>query len=332
MSSSAIAVFSDIHDLQAALSSEAPANLVLTRGGRFYARLAQIGLPQITVWRVDENLPRIAFIDNNEEKFLISFSNSGSSQMVWAGLAMDPNQMISVGPRERLHVRSLGPCQWNAIWFSAVELARYGRSVLGADVMIPDGICRWTIPHVRIRQLRQLTGAAASSITRHPQPLVTNVALHGLEQEIIHQLMKCIGSATVAPGSRRWRLSHQTAVNAEDLVTDTLGRELRAKDACTALGVSHRRLREDCATHLGLGFAPYKKLKRLEAARQTLSKGRDTDITVAAVAHQFGFRHAGQFARLYQELFGELPSVTTSRGPRRSLPQLSLRQRASGAA
>lgn len=326
MSCSAVVVFGDVQDFTAALSADAPLDVVLTKGGRFYARLTRVGLPEITVWRVEETLPRIAFINNHEDRFLIFFSNPGSSRAIWAGLELDDNHVVSVGPGERLHGRTLGPCQWYAIWFPAAELARYGRAVLGMDAPIPGGICRWTIPSARLRGLRFLTTSAANSIVHHPQPLTGETAVHGLEQEIIDQLMKCLASGFVDTGSRRWRQSHQIAVKVERLVVDTLRQDLRVEAICTALEVSERRLRHDCALHLGLGVARYKKLKRLEAARRLLSDGLNPDTTVAAVALQFGIRHMGRFAGAYQELFAELPSVTAARGPRRSLPRLSLRR------
>lgn len=323
-------VLGDVQDFTAALSTEALVDVVLTKGGRFYARLARVGLPEITVWRVEETLPRIAFIDNHEDRFLVSCPNPGSSRAVWAGLELDDNHMVTVGPGERLHARTLGACQWNAIWFPAAELARYGRAVLGMDAPIPGGVCRWTISSARLRELRFLTTSAANSIVRHPQPLTGDTAVHGLEQEIIDQLMKCLASGVADTGSGRSRQSHRTAVNVERLVVDTLRQDLRIEAVCAALGVSERRLRHDCALHLGLGVARYKQLKRLEAARRLLSNGRDPDTTVAAAALQFGIRHMGRFAGAYQELFGELPSVTAARGPRRSLPRLSLRRVVTG--
>ena len=329
MSSSSVFVFGDVHDFQAALSTEARADLVLTRGGPFYARLERVGLPQIAIWRVEETLPRIAFIHNQEDKVLIFLPDPGGSRVVWAGLELGTNHMISVGPRECLHAHTSGPCRWNAIWFPAAALARYGRSVLGTDTPIPNGICRWEVPPTLIRELRLLTRSATNSITRHPQPLTGNEAMHGLEQQIIHELMGCIVSAARDTGSSSWRRSHQTMVRLERYLADALRRDLAVKDLCSVLGISDRRLRSDCATHLGVSFVPYTKLKRLQAVRQTLAAGLESDATVADVAHQFGFHHPGRFAGFYRKLYGELPSVTASRRVSGAEPKLRMPWRTS---
>src|SRR5579875_3845507 len=96
MRSSAISVFSDVRDLQAALSIAARADLVLAQGGRFYARLTRVELPQIAVWHVEETLPRIAFIENQTDNVLLAFSASRDTPMVWAGIELNVDTMISI--------------------------------------------------------------------------------------------------------------------------------------------------------------------------------------------------------------------------------------------
>lgn len=326
MSSSAVFVFGDVKDFQAALSME----VVLTRGGPFYARLARMELPQIAIWLVEETLPRIAFVHNREDKFLLVFPNPGGGRLVCAGLELGANHMISVGPRACLHAHTLGPCQWNAIWFPAAALARYGRSMLGTDRPIPEGICRWEVSPGLLRELRLLARSAGSSITRRPQPLTGIAAMHGLEQQIVDELMGCLASAAADTGSPGWRQSHRTMVKLERYVTDALCQELTIRELCAALDVSDRRLRRDCAVHLGVSLVSYTKLKRLQAARWVLAEGLGEDMTVAAVAERFRFHHAGRFAGSYRALFGELPSVTASRGARGEGVTLRLARRVAG--
>jgi AraC-like DNA-binding protein len=65
------------------------------------------------------------------------------------------------------------------------------------------------------------------------------------------------------------------------------------------------------------GYSPmaFAKSVRLRRARELLLSG-DPAITVASAAQACNFANPGHFARYYRETFGELPSVTASRGVR----------------
>ena len=88
-------------------------------------------------------------------------------------------------------------------------------------------------------------------------------------------------------------------------------------DLCQVAYVSRRSLIQGFRDHLGMGPMQYLKLQRLHSARRALLRSDPREATVTAVAAEFGFLNAGHFARDYQNLFGERPSVTLRQsGPR----------------
>lgn len=79
-------------------------------------------------------------------------------------------------------------------------------------------------------------------------------------------------------------------------------------------GVSTRALQTGFRRFRNTTPMAYLRAFRLELARAELAKAGRQGLSVAAIAHTFGFAHLGRFARDYQAHFGELPSETRCRG------------------
>jgi AraC-like DNA-binding protein len=259
------------------------------------------------IWQVEESLPRIAFIECPEDKVLFSFPASGRETMIWAGIEIGADHIVTVGPRQRLHVRTQGPCRWNAISFSAATLAQYRRWLVGAEPAIPDEVCRWNVSPTARRELVHLTSVATRAIAHNPQPLTGNHTVHGLEQQFIHALVECLASCTPDADSDLRRRSQRVAVELERSLEESSGQDLKARNFCSATGVSERFLRYTCSTQLGMGFHSYRRLRQLQAVRRALSEGPAANVSIAEVAHRFGFCHPGTLASAYRQFFGELP-------------------------
>jgi AraC family ethanolamine operon transcriptional activator len=75
------------------------------------------------------------------------------------------------------------------------------------------------------------------------------------------------------------------------------------------IGTPVRTLQAASVSVTGLSIQRYLRFKRLSQARCQLSKGI---LSVKAVALANGFWHLGDFARVYTQAFGELPSQTQS--------------------
>jgi AraC-like DNA-binding protein len=84
-------------------------------------------------------------------------------------------------------------------------------------------------------------------------------------------------------------------------------------DVAAAVHLSPRGLQ--VAFRRTLDETPSEALRRarLDAAHRDLAGAEAGSTTVAAVAHRWGFAHAGKFAARYREAYGEHPSATRAR-------------------
>ncbi|MDT7672755.1 MAG: hypothetical protein QOD82_657 [Pseudonocardiales bacterium] len=87
-------------------------------------------------------------------------------------------------------------------------------------------------------------------------------------------------------------------------------RPVTVADLAAHCWVSVRSLQEGFQRHIG--EAPLRHLRtiRLARVRAELLASDPHQVTVASVAHRWGFGHMGRFAAVYTARFGEPPSVT----------------------
>jgi AraC-like DNA-binding protein len=84
-------------------------------------------------------------------------------------------------------------------------------------------------------------------------------------------------------------------------------------DVCRAIGISQPTLFRAFQQSLGIAPKEYLLIRRLHLCRQRLLHDLNSEISVQAVANDFGFWHLGRFGRAYRTLFGEMPSQTLRR-------------------
>ena len=132
MPGSVISVFSEPDEFQAALREEGVLNLLVTGHGQFRARLTQVTLHHLRLSAGDERLSRIAFAIVPANTLFVSLPAGERPAPIWDGMEMRVGEMITLGPGQRVHARSDGPCHWGAIRLPAEELAQYGDALSGA--------------------------------------------------------------------------------------------------------------------------------------------------------------------------------------------------------
>jgi AraC-like DNA-binding protein len=71
--------------------------------------------------------------------------------------------------------------------------------------------------------------------------------------------------------------------------------------------VSVRTLQEGFRRHLGMSPMAYLRTVRLRHAHRELRSANPTHVTVASIAHRWGFSHLGRFAAAHKAMFGETP-------------------------
>lgn len=99
---------------------------------------------------------------------------------------------------------------------------------------------------------------------------------------------------------------------AEQYMMTHLYDNLHSKDICQVANVSQRTLEYIFRDYYGVTPKAYLKRLRLNQVHKRLKQADSQYIEIAAIAHEFGFSHLGQFAQDYKLLFGELPSETIS--------------------
>ncbi len=316
-------VFGEPEDFQAALSEEGVVRFLVTGHGQFRARLTQIVLHRLRLSAGEEELSRIAFISVPAGMVLVTLPIGERSSPVWGGIETRAGAMITLGPRERVHARTGGPCGWGAIQVPDQDLVGYGRALRGAEFVVPPAT-RWRPRSAAGRHLRHLHQAAIRMAEARPAALIDIEAAHGLEQQLIHALVECLSAGSPdeeTPSARRHRgilARFEDLLQAEPFP--------RTAEIGTALGVSARTLRICCEEQLGMGPAEYVRRRRMQLVHRALRNGNPDAASISAVARRYGFRGIGRFAANYRALFGELPSATLRRGLHPGMAHLELRR------
>jgi AraC family ethanolamine operon transcriptional activator len=324
MPGSRASVFGEAEDFQAALSADGVAGLLVTGRGQFRARMTQVALKGLRLAAVEEQLARIAFVAVPAGMVLVAFPIDAGLSPVWGGNEIRPREIITFGPGQRLHARTVGPSHWGAIQVLEQLLAQYGRAVSGTRFAVPSA-ARWRPRATAVRELRGLHRAAIRMAEARAAAFTDIKATHGLEQLLLHALIECLsegGEEETATG-----LGHRGILaRFEDwLIAEPF---LSMSDLCVALSVSSRLLRECCKEHLGIGPSSYRRLCAMQQVHRALRNGNLDGVRVSEVASRHGFRALGRFATNYCAVYGELPSATLRRALRPGMGELSLgRQR-----
>ncbi|MGX6606246.1 AraC family transcriptional regulator [Micromonosporaceae bacterium Da 78-11] len=95
-----------------------------------------------------------------------------------------------------------------------------------------------------------------------------------------------------------------------DAIHDEPERAFTVGDLARTAGISVRSLQESFRRHLGCAPMAYLQQVRLTQAHEALRRADPAQVTVAAVAHRWGFAHLGRFASNYRAQFGQSPSET----------------------
>ncbi|MEV6344976.1 AraC family transcriptional regulator [Actinoplanes sp. NPDC051851] len=100
-----------------------------------------------------------------------------------------------------------------------------------------------------------------------------------------------------------------------DAINDEPERNVSVGDLAEIAGTSVRSLQEGFRRHLGCTPMAYLQRVRLARVHESLRHADPAVVTVAAVAHRWGFAHLGRFASAYRERYGASPSETLRATP-----------------
>jgi AraC-like DNA-binding protein len=257
---------------------------------------------------------------------LVALPGIGERAPVLGGISMAPREIMTLGPGERLHMRSYGRYRWGAIWVPTVDLARYGSALTGTVFAVPSK-AQWWRPRPAIStHLRSLHSAAIGLVERRSKVLIEGETAHGLEQQLIEGVVECLANGSAIEAALPTRRHQELALRFDDLLESQPQRAFRITEICAALGVPARTLRRSCEEQLGMVASEYVRRRRMQLVRRALSRGNPDAPNIAKLARQYGFRGLGRFAAEYRAVYGEPPSATLRRGLH-GFPELALRRR-----
>jgi AraC-like DNA-binding protein len=146
----------------------------------------------------------------------------------------------------------------------------------------------------------------------HNESLIRQPLIAGqIHQSVLNGLLLCLPhryhdelTAPARPGAPR---AIRRAMSA---IQDEPERPFTASDLARIAGLSVRSLQEGFRRHVGCAPMAYLQQVRLGRAHEALRRADPSRVTVAAVAHRWGFAHLGRFASSYRTRFGQAPSET----------------------
>jgi AraC-like DNA-binding protein len=163
-----------------------------------------------------------------------------------------------------------GPAAWRDIRISSAHLSGFGRALTGARLDVPAPIRLWLPPAALLRDLSALHAAATRLTERRPRASYSEQASHGLEQELIDLLIRCLSSAPVGADVSDTDRNREIAARFEQTMSAEGERIPKVPTICRQLGIDERTLRRSCQSQLGLSPARYLRLRRMQLVHRVL--------------------------------------------------------------
>lgn len=162
-----------------------------------------------------------------------------------------------------------------------------------------------------LRMLRMLAAEGDNPDGLLGQPLVAECLSDGLQRALLlavdHEYREAL--ARPHPPSRP-----RTVKRAIDAMHAHADQPLTMAGLAEIAGTSVRSLQEGFKRHVGMAPMAYLRQVRLARVHAELQRAGPGRITVAKVAHRWGFPHLGRFAAVYRERYGVAPSQTLREG------------------
>jgi AraC-like DNA-binding protein len=316
MDISEVHVYADADDYARAVGI-APARFVVTGPGRFWAQMARLVLPHLDLMVLTESQPRTAYFALEPERLHVTYSLRVDTTMFCSGVGMRREDIWFHSRDDSFHQRVSGPAHWALLSLDANHFAAAVHTLTGHSLKVPKIRGLFRPPHVRVKRLIRLHGAAARFGEQKSKLVLNPEVARAIEHDLIECLIDCLFPDNEFGESGFWR--HRTEVLGclEAFLEADPARAASTDELATILGISQRTLHSYCTDCLGVSPGRYLRLRRLKLVRQALLSAPPNPAMVAAVARRYGFPGAGRFAAIYRAEFGELPSATLDRAQAR---------------
>ncbi|MEV6596983.1 AraC family transcriptional regulator [Actinoplanes sp. NPDC051346] len=282
-----------------------------SEGFEFRADVIQLG--PLTVGQLGFGAP-VTLVASELDAYHVTIPTSGRLRTRHAGheVTAEPGAAVLYGPGKPVYtLHSAHSAELDVkIERSALEAelaSLLGRPVTG-PIDLPPVIDLGVGPARSWTTLvRMLRGEIAYPGSLVRQPLIAEQlrrsVLGGLLLSVPHRYTDELTAPAAAGPPRAVR-------QAMEAVRDEPERPFTVGDLARIAGVSVRSLQEGFRRHVGCSPMTYLLQVRLERAHEALRREDPARVTVAAVAHRWGFAHLGRFASAYRARFGVCPSQT----------------------
>ena len=240
------------------------------------------------------------------------------SQGTVNGLAVRPELIFAAGPEAEARL-VVDACWEGVLILLPLQDIRdhlVARQREG-EFRLPAGIDTLTASPAAVLRLfdwgKQLAATAAeqSALFNEQQD-----KLLALQVDLIENLLAAISTANIFQPGRSDRAREKQSLvvkTAEEYALSQKGTDIYVTDLCRVTGVSERTLEYAFKQVMGLTPVAFLVRLRLHRVRHALLAAAPGSTSITVEALRWGFWLFGEFARIYNDCFGELPSDTLLR-------------------
>jgi AraC-like DNA-binding protein len=183
----------------------------------------------------------------------------------------------------------------------------------------PNSACLGILPQsTNLKALRSMVSWLATEVETDGSPLsIAGKPRLQAERLLLSLFVECLAEIVPKNTESVEDISRAQVRRAEEWIDANLTEPIGVEDVAAAIGVGVRSLQMSFKRVRGTSPHEIIMRRRLETARQMLLGAEEQNTTVTAVATSLGFFELGRFAQRYRQLFGEAPSMTLTRLPRR---------------
>ena len=285
-------------------------NLVIIGPGKFSARLISVNLPHLSLFVVEESLPRVAYAALPAKSVNVGFPLRFQKSSIWDGIEINSRDLIFHGTGERMHQRTCGAGTWGNISVDPEFFAWTSKALTGWEIVPPQVGKSLRPSHADRVELQRQHTRLCRLVETKPLTCTHKEVARAIEHDVVCALVRCL-TADVVHGDTAARRRHSTIMNRlEKLLVEKFDRQVPTSELCRAIGVSERTLRLSCANFIGMSPGHYMRLRRLNLVHTALGHADPAATSVAEIAEHYGFLELGRFAGVYRTIFGEMPSET----------------------
>jgi AraC-like DNA-binding protein len=305
----------DVDDARSLLSRlYQPVGLDVPDGGEGFsldARVIQLG--PLTVGHLRFG-GRTAVVVSESDGYYVILTTAGRLLARYAGhdVTGDPSVAVVVGPGRPVRARHDAGSAEVAVKIARPALeaelsALLGRPVSGPIELPPAMDLRDGPGKSWARLVRLMEGEIEQRAGLMYQPLIAEQLRRGVLSGLLLAVPHRYTAELTAPAVAGPPTAIRRVV---DAIHDEPERPFSVAELAGIAGVSVRSLQEGFRRHVGAAPMAYLHEVRLERAHETLRRADPTRVTVASVAHRWGFAHLGRFASAYRVRYGAAPSRT----------------------